>query len=188
MHERKTNYIFNLISNNTDIKHDTCCWHNIEHDCYHAWYVLLEQHCSRLLVHLSPEQCCFTPVDNLQQVVRFCVFTRVNHPTVEIYRVSGHYNEKNNLLTPSFFSHFFERPSSPVIIEVSGVSQLTNMCAEVSFKKIWNSRLHFEKRRLSPERRSWAMPSGKFVKFFSLIWYFRPLEQYFSFKWMYFHR
>ena len=57
--ERKTNYIFNMIWNNTDIKHDTSCsnnlfqicWHNIKQDCYHAWYVLLEQHCSHLLVH-----------------------------------------------------------------------------------------------------------------------------------------
>ena len=64
--ERKTNYIFNMIWNNTDIKHDACCpnnlfqicCHNIKQDCYHAWYVLLKQHCSRLLVH-QPETVLF---------------------------------------------------------------------------------------------------------------------------------
>ena len=27
------------------------CWHNIKQVCYHAWYELSKQHCSRLLVH-----------------------------------------------------------------------------------------------------------------------------------------
>ena len=118
--ERKTNYILNLISNNTDVKHDTCCWHNIEHDCYHAWYVLLEQHCSRLLVHepwtvlfehtwttllitmfTGCSTTLFTPVPNSTvqacwQPAAGCAFLRVLiTQQVEIYRVSGHYNEKN---------------------------------------------------------------------------------------------
>ena len=45
--------------NNTDIMPDIfrcnklvySCWHNIKQVCYHAWYELLKQHCSRLLVH-----------------------------------------------------------------------------------------------------------------------------------------
>ena len=96
--ERKTNYIFNMIWNKTDINHDTCCsnnlfhicWHNIKQDYYHAWYVLLEQYCSRRLVHhpwtvlfeqtwttllttmsTGCSTTLFTPGDNLQQVVRF---------------------------------------------------------------------------------------------------------------------
>ena len=94
--ERKTNYIFNMIWNNTDIKHDTCCSNNLltqhktgllsclictvrtalftpvgssalNRQCcsnrpeQHCW-----QHCSRLF-----RTALFTPVDNLQQVVRF---------------------------------------------------------------------------------------------------------------------
>ena len=35
--ERKTNYIFNMIWNNTDIKHDTCCSNNL-------FWNLLTQH------------------------------------------------------------------------------------------------------------------------------------------------
>ena len=58
---------------------------------------------------ISPEQCCFTPVDNLRQVVRFLVFARVNHQQSSYIGVSGHYNEKNNLCYRHHFSDTFSR-------------------------------------------------------------------------------
>ena len=46
-------------------------------------YLLQDTGTEFCIVHacwfISPEQYCFMPVDNLQQVVRFLVFTRVNH-------------------------------------------------------------------------------------------------------------
>ena len=84
--ERKTNYIFNMIWNNTDIKHDTCCsnnlfqicWHNIKQDCYHALYVLLEQHYSHLLVH----QPWTVPFQQTSTTLLTTMFHRVQHNTV----------------------------------------------------------------------------------------------------------
>ena len=93
--ERKTNYIFNMIWNNTDIKHDTCCSNNLltQHktgllSCLictvrtalftpvgssEPWTVLLEETWTTLLTTMFTgcSTALFIPVDNL------CVFTCV---------------------------------------------------------------------------------------------------------------
>ena len=65
-----------------------------------------------------------------------------NHPTVEIYRVSGHSNEKNNLCWRHHFSATFSRnpriQQSSYIIEVSGWARVYayNACAVCPIKKL----------------------------------------------------
>ena len=61
--ERKTNYIFNMIWNNTDIKHDTCCSNN------HFWN-LFTQHKTGLLSCLicTVRTALFTPVGSVRAV------------------------------------------------------------------------------------------------------------------------
>ena len=54
--ERKTNYIFNMIWNNTDIKHDTCCSNNLFQICWQHKTGLLS--CSMCTVRTA----LFTPV------------------------------------------------------------------------------------------------------------------------------
>ena len=111
--ERKYIYIYSTwyetILIDTDIKHDTCCWHNIKHDCYHAWYALLELHCSRLLVH-QPWTVLFHACWQLATGCAFFLFLRVLITQQSRYiGVSGHNNEKNNLCWRHHFSATFSR-------------------------------------------------------------------------------
>ena len=89
--ERKTNYIFKwyetiLISSMIRAVPTTIfeiCLHNIKQDCYHAWYVLLEQHCSRLLVqYVLFEQTWTTLLTTMFTGCSTTLFTPVPNSTV----------------------------------------------------------------------------------------------------------